>query len=415
MDRDLPAFKGITEYFREYNKKFKKIFDSLEAHEEPIPGDWNTSLNSFEKIVLLKVIRPDAVTKAIQNFIIEKIGQKYVEPPTFRLDACYGDSANVTPLLFVLSSGSDPIASFNKYAKEIGMDSRCQTISLGSGQQKAAEALIEKGKNQGLWILLQNCHLCLSWMPRLEMLCENLLEGDNPDFRLWMTSMPTPKFPVSVLQNSVKMTMEPPAGLRSNLLQTYENVEDSDLNSCKNPVAYKKLLFALAFFHAIVQDRRKFGAIGWNVPYAFTNEDLGCSKRQLKIFLDSFDEIPYKVLRFIISDVNYGGRITDYIDGILASTIIARYMVTEVTNDDFYFSETKTYRSIPAGSAEDYRDMIRALPLNPSPEAFGLHENAEITTNQKLTRVMLETILSLQPRTSGGGGKTRDQLIAEIS
>jgi dynein heavy chain len=133
MDRDLPAFKGITEYFREYNKKFKKIFDSLEAHEEPIPGDWNTSLNSFEKIILLKVIRPDAVTKAIQNFIIEKIGQKYVEPPTFRLDACFGDSANVTPLVFVLSSGSDPIAFFNKYAKEIGMDTRCQTISLGSG------------------------------------------------------------------------------------------------------------------------------------------------------------------------------------------------------------------------------------------------------------------------------------------
>jgi len=48
MDRDLPAFKGITEYFREYNKKFKKIFDSTEAHEEPMPGDWNTSLNSFE-------------------------------------------------------------------------------------------------------------------------------------------------------------------------------------------------------------------------------------------------------------------------------------------------------------------------------------------------------------------------------
>lgn len=93
MDRDLPAFKGITEYFREYNKKFKKIFDSLEAHEEPMPGDWNTSLNSFEKIILLKVIRPDSVTKAMQNFIIEKIGDKYVEPPTFRLDKCFGDSA----------------------------------------------------------------------------------------------------------------------------------------------------------------------------------------------------------------------------------------------------------------------------------------------------------------------------------
>lgn len=133
------------------------------------------------------------------------------------------------------------------------------------------------------------------------------------------------------------------------------------------------------------------------------------------MFLNEFDDIPFKVLRYITSDINYGGRITDYIDGILASTIIGRYLVPEILNDDFYFSDTKTYRSIPAGSQQDYMDYIRTFPLNPSPEAFGLHENAEITTNQKLTREMLETILSLQPRSSGGGGKTREQIIGEIS
>lgn len=47
MERDLPAFKGIVEYFREYNKKFKKIFDSSEPQDETLPGDWSTSLNSF--------------------------------------------------------------------------------------------------------------------------------------------------------------------------------------------------------------------------------------------------------------------------------------------------------------------------------------------------------------------------------
>lgn len=80
----------------------------------------------------------------------------------------------MTPLIFVLSSGSDPIASFNKFGRETGMDERILTISLGSGQQKPAENLIEKGKEKGLWILLQNCHLCLSWMPRLEVIVDNL-------------------------------------------------------------------------------------------------------------------------------------------------------------------------------------------------------------------------------------------------
>ena len=49
------------------------------------------------------------------------------------------------------------------------------------------------------------------------------------------------------------------------------------------------------------------------------------------------------------------------------------------------------------------------------PEAFGLHENAEITTNQSETRKILENILSIQPRSSAGGGKTREQVIMDIA
>ena len=91
--------------------------------------------------------------------------------------------------------------------------------------------------------------------------------------------MPSGAFPVSVLQTSIKMTMEPPTGLKSNLLRTYANLDNRTLNDCKKPEQYKKLLFAFSFFHAIVQDRRKFGPIGWNIPYAFMYEDfLICRK-----------------------------------------------------------------------------------------------------------------------------------------
>lgn len=115
-------------------------------------------------------------------------------------------------------------------------------------------------------------------MPKLETIIEQLTESLHPDFRIWLTSMPSPHFPVSVLQTSVKMTLEPPTGLRSNLLRTYANLDNKALNDCDKPAEYKKILFALSFFHAIVQDRRKFGAIGWNIPYAFMFEDFNVCK-----------------------------------------------------------------------------------------------------------------------------------------
>lgn len=89
-------------------------------------------------------------------------------------------------------------------------------------------------------------------MLELERLCEDLNETVHKDFRLWLTSMPTASFPISVLQNGVKMTMEPPQGLRANLLRTYKNLEDKDLDDCKKPDIYKKLLFGFSLFHAII-------------------------------------------------------------------------------------------------------------------------------------------------------------------
>lgn len=232
-------------------------------------------------MLLLKAIRPDKITQAIQNYISEQIGKQYIEPPTFKLSACFDDSSKVTPLIFVLSPGSDPVAQFKKLCADKDMLNRFDSISLGQGQAKKAEAKLENGRVKGWWILLQNCHLCISWMPRLEAIVEKLNDSDeyHPDYRIWMTSMPSPQFPVSVLQNSVKMTMEPPSGLRQNLMQNYDNVDNQQLNDCRKPVEYKKLLFAFTFFHAIVQDRRKFGPIGWNIPYAFTDEDYYVCKR----------------------------------------------------------------------------------------------------------------------------------------
>lgn len=69
-------------------------------------------------MILLKMLRPDKVVPAIQNYISEKIGNKFIIVPVFELAKCYKDSSIITPLIFVLSAGSDPIGDFLRFAEE---------------------------------------------------------------------------------------------------------------------------------------------------------------------------------------------------------------------------------------------------------------------------------------------------------
>jgi dynein heavy chain len=123
--------------------------------------------------------------------------------------------------------------------------------------------------------------------------------------------------------------------------------------------------------------------------------------------------VPYKVLNYIGAAINYGGRVTDDKDVRLISTILKTYVNPNMMNDGHALSASGLYRSIAPGEKEDYLDYIRSLPLNPMPEAFGLHSNAEITTSQIATDALLADMISMQPRTSAGKGKSREEIIRE--
>jgi len=195
----LKCFEGFEKFFLANIDDFKTIFDAVNAHETPIPGEWNEKLNEFHKMIFLKAIRPDKCVPAIQNWVSLKIGQKFIDPPTFSIDKAYKDSGVTIPLIFVLSPGSDPVSAFLRYAEEMGMSKKLESISLGKGMGDRAKAFIEDAKVRGGWVLLQNCHLSISWMPEMERLCEEFDENIHRDFRLWLTSMASPEFPVSVL------------------------------------------------------------------------------------------------------------------------------------------------------------------------------------------------------------------------
>lgn len=422
-DLNKGPWVGFADSFKKNLDGWKKVFDSDDPMGEPWPAGIKEQMTPLEKAIVILAVRADNTVKGVQEIIGAKLGPSFLEPPPSNLEKVYNDSHSCMPLIFVLSSGADPMAELIRLAQKLDMNERKVAVSLGQGQGPKAEAAVAEGKDGGMWVILQNCHLSVSWMPKLEATVEELdPDKIDPQFRLWLTTMPSKDFPVSVLQNGMKMTVEPPKGLKSNLLRAYLSLDTEWFDEagaaggkeCQH--AFRKMLMGLFFFHALIQERVSYGPLGWNIPYQFSDQDREICRNQLRIFLEENESIPYSALRYTASEANYGGRVTDAHDRRTIATIITDFYCKDILKDSYRYSESGIYYSPPFQELSGYIDYIKSLPINQAPEAFGLHANANLSAAIKESMEILSTANEMQPKGGGdGGGKSSDQVLGEMS
>lgn len=450
--RNVPALQGLVQSVASNPRQWRSWYLHAEPHNAPLPTISSpadpqsaVSLTPFQRMIVTRVFREEKFFFAVSSFVLAELGKSFVESPPFDLGRALADSSPATPIIFVLSAGADPTSTLLRFAKEkMNYADRMHIISLGQGQGPNAIKLIQHGRRSGDWVVLQNCHLGVSFMGDLERIINEFEQPGadlHPDFRLWLTSMPSDKFPIPVLQNGVKLTTEPPKGLRANLLRSYGELSSDYLECFANNKkefggpdrstrshAFKKLLFGLCFFHALIQERRKFGPLGWNVRYEFNSSDLEVSQSWLRMFLEEQPVIPWESLRYVIGEVNYGGRVTDGWDRRCLNAILKSFFSSHILQDSHKFSPSGIFFAPSSTSSlEDYVEYLEALPFADDPQVFGMHENANIVFQQQESQRMMDTVMLLQPRTASVGGsssgsgnqqnkkKSVDQLVSEIA
>lgn len=399
-----------------------------------LPCGYGERISVFQRLCLLRCFRSDRVYIAAAHFVstCDLLGERFVVPPILKYKDVFDKSSSLSPIVCVVSPGANPTDEIVKLAeKEVGL-AKLRSISLGQGQGEEAMKMVELGAVRGHWVLLQNCHLLIKWMKDLEKVIEK--RDQNPphqEFRLWLTTEPSEDFPMGILQRSLKVVNEPPNGLKMNMKNTLSKVSEEQLEACPHG-AFRPLVYTLAFFHAVVQERRKYGKIGWNVVYDFNETDFTISMRLTDTYLAKAqrngDPIPWQTIRYLVGEAMYGGRVTDAVDRRIVNAYLDEYMgdfLFDTFQPFHFFVNDQVDYCLPPGSTDLTKPIpliamqahVDEMPMDNAPDVFGLHPNAETGYLRTAAETMWANLLELMPRSGGeiAGGESRESLLTKLS
>lgn len=423
---EFEEFRKLPESIeKELPARFRDWFNDLSPENSRLPSDWR-KLDSqpFLKLCVIRALRPDRMSNALTNFIKAVLpkGHDFISMDqnfSFNeiLDSIINDSTREnsmnTPIFFILSPGADPVQEVEKIGKRKKFEynlNNFYNIALGQGQDKIAEAKLDAGFKEGYWVMLQNIHLMPSWLPSLEKKLEaySKEDGVNSNFRIFFSAEPSNSIPVGILERCIKITSEPPTGIKANMKRAWtyfpkEEIDDKDSR-------YNHILFALCFFHSVLLERRKFGPKGWNMFYPFNIGDLRDSYLVLCKNAESniSGKIPWADLKYIFGEIMYGGHIVNDWDRKLCNSYLELLLEPGLHGEEFElvpFSDGKRPSlKVPPNNSkhQKYLEQIENSLTEETPIVYGLHPNAEIGLGITQCKYIFNSLMELLPKDKSG-------------
>lgn len=191
---------------------------------------------------------------------------------------------------------------------------------------------------------------------------------------------------------------EQPNGLQNHLRHSYKSQPISSpsfYDGCAGKdKQFQRLIYSLCFFDAILQQRKNYGSIGWNVQYNFNECDLHLSLLQLQRYMNDSARTPYAVLKYLIGECNYGGHVTDENDQRLLQAVMEDFVNGSVAENPMHqFGPTEAF-ILPRRL--EHREIVRyidaVIPSEPTCELFGLHSNVDFAHRLNRSQRLLDSM-----------------------
>lgn len=185
---------------------------------------------------------------------------------------------------------------------------------------------------------------------------------------------------------------------------------DKFFSDAKQGKEFRRLIFTLCYFHALLLERKRYGSLGFNVPYLFGQADLITSVRQMKLLLQRDKGLHWRTLEYMVGEINYGGRVTDDNDRRALTTLLRDLMTDAVLTERPLPPAMKLMKTLaaagplPAGEQFDlmpppldanYKQHLLTIdkfPVMAPPTLLGLHQSADFSRDIDEQRSLMELL-----------------------
>jgi dynein heavy chain len=423
---DHQPFGGIAKDMEKKSDMWHKWGSHELCETLPLPGEWEKSLTDFQRLLLLRAVRPDRITAGLTVFVEKIMGVAYVNQDAFNALTMYEESGPSTPMFFVLFPGYSPSKDVEQLAISLGKtteNGQLTLISMGQGQEPVAEGVLDKYTQNGGWVFLDNVHLMQGWIPQLERKLEIAAETAHKDFRCFFSAEPIAGasfakiVPESILQTCIKISNEPPSDMKSNMRRALAPFSQETFERSTSPekkTVYIAVLFALCFYHSLLLGRKKFGVgigigagsgLGYCRGYSFNMGDLVNCTEVLYNYLEGNEYVPWEDLRYMFGEVFYGGHITDpmdrklcigYLDVLVKPDLLCGEDGSPPTN-----MLAPGFKAPVPESYQQLKEYVESALPPETPALYGLHSNAQLSLLTTEGEILFDTVLTVK---GGGGG-----------